>query len=251
MLPGCSLLNIKHYSDLLCGFGWDSDVDDFKISFKCADSSQAFVYSCETNGWNEVVSVPFSSSPCWPKYGSPSVIVKGNPYWEFFKISAILKFEATNNEFTYLKVPSGLQNYSLLNFNDCLARIEYGSLKDKDVYIFEEKSSLYVFDEECSVWSNLYTFNKMLTDYVIENSLWFKNGNEIVNNVYGSMSDVIGSMGYHEDEFHHGFSYTPSLVAIQGMKPLKIGGRKRLLTVNRSFVRYVLSQNFNYIFKFL
>lgn len=72
------------------------------------ESEQAIVYSCETDSCTNIVDSKFylhiiRDRLCW----LPSVIVKGNCYWDCFDTSSdqFLKFEARNNEFTYLRLP--------------------------------------------------------------------------------------------------------------------------------------------------
>lgn len=203
----------KSLRSVLFGYGWDSVTDDYKLIARHIDSSEFVVYSSNTDCWS--TKVVTNLSPPRPNNVTlvPNVIVKGVPYWELGENSNILKFDVRVNEFTYLKV--SYECYGLIDLNDSLGLIQYPWL--------EERADVYCFDEECNIWNKMYTINKKISQCI---SACFKYGGEIVlnrtNELYDPKSGEIKSLVHHEPTrcFVYGFSYTPSLLAVEGMKSL-------------------------------
>ncbi|KAL1821755.1 hypothetical protein ACET3Z_016624 [Daucus carota] len=183
----------KHSRFSFFGFCWDSATEDFKLVANF-HSSSALVYSTKTNRWIDVGSYQIP----YPTHEFPAVIVKGIPYWtEFFGSPGILKFEARTNKFTWLEVTClAGKRYSLCSVNDCLARIEYSLPGGNSL-------ELYQFNEGRGVWSKMYTIN-IRTTFILTIPKCFNYSGEIVFS------------GCHERL--HRYSYTPSLIILEGMK---------------------------------
>lgn len=216
----------------MLGFSWDPVEKDFKIIGKPCYSSKAVVYSSKTDCWSDIVVPKFTSDITEDLSFFPSAIVKGVCYWTSVDStsSKILKFEARNNRLTYLDIPCVRGSYSLVNLNDCLARVDYS-------WDGSGPMDVYTFHEETSLWSKIYTFNTEMINF--ENDITcFKSGGMIVAfdgkyNLYDSKSNEIKSFGSYngtEGNALYGFSYTPTLVVLEGMKPLHLLGPKIPLT---------------------
>lgn len=236
LLPCDFPTKIKGRKLFMFGFGLDSVTNNYKIIVQSTDSVlqavEAVVYSSETDSWINIVGSKIPQPKfkveihisCW----RPSVIVKGICYWDHCAPAVsnqVLKFEPKNNEFTHFTVPCFRKSYKLVNLNDCLARVEYASADDiMDVYFL---------GEECCTWSKIYTTNMGIYDFKLIQSC-FRNGRMVVlfhrkrreYCFYDPKSNETKGLACSYDKklymsaFDDGFSYTPSLVALQGMKSL-------------------------------
>ncbi|KAK1376656.1 hypothetical protein POM88_032849 [Heracleum sosnowskyi] len=204
------------------GFGWDSVANDFKllaIPLRGDDDIVAGVYSCKTDCWTyhklaPQVTLHLQNCQYWP-----NVIVKGIPYWKIGFGMVLLKFEFTSKEFKLLTVLSRVRpNYRLVNLNDCLGRIDY--LRDG-----RKGMEVYRYDEECDLWCKMHTINVGISDLIISFPISFKFGGEILfdqnHNLYDPKSNQIKSSDHHGKYVTHGFSYSPSMIVLEGMKPLQ------------------------------
>ncbi|KAK1377788.1 hypothetical protein POM88_024532 [Heracleum sosnowskyi] len=202
------------------GFSWDSVANDYKllaIPSGCSSScthSNGLVYSSRTNCWSSIADPPVVHG-----LKVPSVIVKGIPYWKCLMLTAILKFEARNNEFTCFTVSKDVgKRYNLANLNDCLARIEFSGKTDS--------MDVYQYNEENNGWRKMFTVN-FTENLIISCPTCFKYGGEIIFNgsfyLTDSKSTQIKRLAYqiHRNSGIHGHSYTPSLVVLEGMEPLQ------------------------------
>ncbi|KAK1377536.1 hypothetical protein POM88_024280 [Heracleum sosnowskyi] len=174
----------------------------------------ALVYSCKTNSWTTSVGVSkISPSSDIIMCRCPCVIVKGIPYWNFPRTSGdIIKFDVRTNEFSRMSpFPYFKQSFSLLSIDDCLALIEYGKCT----------SFVYGFNEEANCWSKIHTVNSSIINGPL--LVWRKYGGEIVFNrnkniLYDHKSNQIKSIDCNNRGYSmNGFSYTPSLLAPEGM----------------------------------
>lgn len=226
LLPNDCPTKLKSHNRFMFGFGWDYVTNNYKIIVQSTDSVQAVIYSSETDSWINIVGSKFSEHMisclmCW----LPSVIVKGICYWDSCATShQVIKFEPKNNELTYFTVPRFRECYKLVNLNDRLARVEYAS-------VGEDIMDVYFFNEECCTWSKIYTTNIGIYDLKSINSC-FRNGRMVVFNMKHqkySLCDLKSNetkgLACSYDKkytyyFISGFSYTPSLVALEGMKSL-------------------------------
>ncbi|XP_074339888.1 F-box/kelch-repeat protein At3g23880-like [Apium graveolens] len=199
----------------LFGFGWDFTTDDVKLIANPSSSLQlrAVVYSRKTDSWSTNVTVskisPLNISRC----RSPCVIVKGIPYWNFPRISQeIIKFDVRTNEFSRMCPFPFTQNFSLVNIDDSLGLIQYGST-----------SFVYGFNEEANCWSKMHSVYSSNVNVVNVPTLGSKYGGEIVLNgneniLYDRRSNQIRSIDYNNRGFSvHGSSYTPSLLSPEGV----------------------------------
>lgn len=133
-----------------------------------------------------------------------------------------------NQNCTYFTVPCFRNVTQLVNLNDCLARIEYARVGEEimDVYY-----------EECCIWSKIYTTN--IGIYNLKSSeLCFRNGGMVVFHIKHqkySFRDLKANetkglfCSYHRKYiycFGNEFSYTLSLVALEGMKSLDPSGSR-------------------------
>ncbi|WOG98826.1 hypothetical protein DCAR_0418171 [Daucus carota subsp. sativus] len=207
----------KHSKYSLFGFCWDSATEDFKLVAKKFDSSSAVVYSTKTNRWINIRAfrIPYAGDEF------PAVIVKGNPYWTgYFRSPGILKFEARTNRFTCLGLTCVAgKRYSLCSVNDCLARIEYSLTRGNCL-------ELYQFNDGRGVWSKMYTIN-IKTTYIFTIPKCFNYSGEIVFSGCHEWCDTkLNEVESLEYEFGyelgpsrlHRYSYTPSLIILDGMK---------------------------------
>ncbi|KAK1355660.1 hypothetical protein POM88_048916 [Heracleum sosnowskyi] len=112
--------------------------------------------------------------------------------------------------------------------NDCLARIDYGPGEATDV-------DVYGYDEEHRFWNKMHTINISKT-CTFSHITCFKYDAEIVffdeNKMYFPRLNEIKVLGRCHDETTHAtcsFSYTPSLVAVKGMKSLRCRDSHRSL----------------------
>ncbi|WOH11062.1 hypothetical protein DCAR_0830541 [Daucus carota subsp. sativus] len=194
----------------LCGFGWDSMTNDYKVMIKVEDSVEVAVYSCRTDCWSYK---PDDCDVSWRSFQFPSVIVKGVPYWKDYDGKKIIKFEVRTNRFTSLVNTDPISPYyTLANIYDSLARIDYSDFIDVDL-----------FDEEHGVWSKMYGIKDVITRSMMT-PMCFKYGGEIVYvaykekvNCYDPKSDETKVLLNCEKEHSRGFSYTPSLLSLDGM----------------------------------
>lgn len=208
----------------MLGFSWDPVQNDYKLILaQPTYSSSAFVYSCKTDRWSKIFVPKLTSAISGDFFWFPSAIVKGISYWKSSVTSCkILKFEARNNQLTYLDTSRVLGTYSLVNLNDCLARINYSQDGSGPM-------DVHTFDEESSLWSKIYTFNTERTNF--QNfSTCFKSGALIIAfdgkyHLYDFKSNEFKRFGCYngtEGFALRGFSYTPTLVVLVGMKPLHL-----------------------------
>ncbi|KAL1804721.1 hypothetical protein ACET3Z_027789 [Daucus carota] len=197
----------------LCGFGWDSMTNDYKVMIKVGDSVEVAVYSCRTDCWSYK---PDNCDVSWRSshiFQFPSVIVKGVPHWKDYDGRKIIKFEVRTNRFTSLVNTDPISPYyTLANIYDSLARIDYSDFIDVDL-----------FDEEHGVWSKMYGIKDVITRSMMT-PMCFKYGGEIVYvaykenvNCYDPKSDETKVLLNCEKEHSRGFSYTPSLLSLDGM----------------------------------
>lgn len=207
------------------GFGWNSVSNNYKIVLQSKHSKEAVVYSCAADSWTNIVDSKFFRHATQCNLCSiPSVIVKGVCYWECDSTIQLLKFDATNNAFTYLTVPCVGKDHIFVNLNDCLAGIQYAEV-GKGIL------DVYFFNEECSVWSKMYTTNIGISDNISIKTC-FRNGGMIVfhkqhqkYSFFDPKSNEIKGLACGKDcryHFGNGFSYTPNLVALGGMKSLHL-----------------------------
>ncbi|XP_074341806.1 uncharacterized protein LOC141679196 [Apium graveolens] len=203
----------------MLGFSWDPVENDYKFIAELYDSSKAIVYSYKTDCWSDIVVPQFVCG--YYLYMFPSAIVKDICYWKRAgNSSKILKFEAKNNQLTYLDIPCVCGSYSLVNLNDCLARIDYA-------WDGSGPMDVYNFHEESSCRSKIYTFNTEIAHFRCFLTC-FKSGGMIFEfdgklNLYDPKSNEIKSFGCYNGTNGfalHGFSDTPTLVVLEGMKPL-------------------------------
>ncbi|KAL1834378.1 hypothetical protein ACET3Z_004029 [Daucus carota] len=204
----CNWISVDGKCRHLYGFGWDRRRDDYKMVVVCyvePDSKQGFVYSANSDSWTEVVlptgifgtkSRSFIKSPC------PSVVVKDCPYWSYSKYlqlpgknykrrsTVVFKFVAENNEFRLLPEfdLAGQMELKLVNLRDRLVGMNCRYTGN----MFRPKVlNIYMLDHEGSagVWSKIYTMEDV--DCFLNTRL---------------------GLGP--------FTYTPSLVFLQGMKKI-------------------------------
>ncbi|KAL8102616.1 hypothetical protein AgCh_027219 [Apium graveolens] len=202
------------------GFSWDSVANDYKLIAVCTwwtcIKKPGFVYSSRTNCWSNLADPLHVDGLRFP-----SVIVKGIPYWTCLKLTVILKFEARNNQFTSFTVSRNVgKRYSLVNLNDCLARIEFtvGKTDSMDVY---------QHDEENNIWCKMLRVN-FTENHILSSPTCFKYGGEIVFNGSFYLTDSkaikIKRLAYEKNinSDIHGYTYTPSLVVLEGMEPIQL-----------------------------
>ncbi|KAL8102662.1 hypothetical protein AgCh_027259 [Apium graveolens] len=181
-------------------------------------SSLAVAYSCKTDSWSNV-------AVRWTRYWkdarwSPSVIVKGIPYWN--QSDEIIKFDAKINEFTYFSVPKRHVHYTLIDLNGCLGWIGYIRLGQ---YAFQ-LPDVYCFDEKNRIWSKRYIINIIacLSCEPLSYPICFKYGGEIIfderNILYDLKSGEIKRL-CDPSVYLNGFSYTPSFLSLEGMEPFQ------------------------------
>ncbi|WOH11060.1 hypothetical protein DCAR_0830539 [Daucus carota subsp. sativus] len=215
----------KYYGRALqncvCGFGWDSITNDYKVMIKPGDSVEVALYSCKTDCWSYK---PVDCDVSWSKYDIfqfpqfPSVVVKGIPYWKYYDGTKIVNFDVTTNRFRSLvnnnTDPMG-PYYNLVNIYDALARIMYSNFTNMLLYVD-------LYDENRGVWSKMYEIKNVVTRS-IKTLMCFKYGGETVYadrenvNCYDPKSDEIKVLVDCKKEYTQGFSYTPSLLSLDGM----------------------------------
>ncbi|XP_074341821.1 F-box/kelch-repeat protein At3g23880-like [Apium graveolens] len=202
----------------LLGFAWDHISNDYKLIFDTMLSLSAVAYSCKTDSWSNV-------AVRWTRYWkdarwSPSVIVKGIPYWN--QSDEIIKFDAKINEFTYFSVPKRHVHYTLIDLNGCLGWIGYIRLGQ---YAFQ-LPDVYCFDEKNRIWSKRYIINIIacLSCEPLSYPICFKYGGEIIfderNILYDLKSGEIKRL-CDPSVYLNGFSYTPSFLSLEGMEPFQ------------------------------
>lgn len=209
----------KYHIAYMFGFGWDSVTDDYKLIANSSHYSSlpAIVYSYKTGSWSKTVNNVNNLFPleigncCYPR-----VVVKGIPYWNLYQSRVVIKFDVRTNEFSLLETAPYVREYfSLINMNDCLALREY---------IYGSNSSqMYRFNEEGNIWTKMHT---VIPCKKSERTTTRKYGGEILyngqNNLYDPKSNEIRSLAYGKERGYsvHGFSYTPSLLALKGMETI-------------------------------
>ncbi|KAK1377450.1 hypothetical protein POM88_024194 [Heracleum sosnowskyi] len=213
LVPRHDSFDLKYSYLHLLGFGWDSLENDYKLIAKTRFTYEFFVYSSKTDSW----SIGVVSDELYDIDNFPSVIVKGIPYWKSGS-DEIVKFETGNNKFT--KFNFGVRkSMRLLNLNDCLAMLEFTSYG----------ADVYQFDEESRERKKMYTINNCDSIFRCYRPMCFKNGGEIVlviggkSNLYDPRSEEYKTLCHrpqHKDILR-GYSYSPSLLALEGMKPLQ------------------------------
>ncbi|XP_074349623.1 F-box/kelch-repeat protein At3g23880-like isoform X1 [Apium graveolens] len=212
--------NKKSYIKL-SGFGWDHSESEFKVvvCFRAQTLLQGVVYTSNSDSWIGLDIPDTFFIRCI--MGSTATIVRGCPYWTattgYDKF--VLKFESASNHFKEFMLPSQITSthrYNVVNIKDSLATMAYLQLPGAMVDVFH-------LDEEYGVWSKTYTLGPIHC-CLATLSQCFKYGDEVVFNIAKLLYDpktkgvkVIGD-GYWD--FVRGYSYTPSLVSLLGMKPL-------------------------------
>ncbi|KAL1834377.1 hypothetical protein ACET3Z_004028 [Daucus carota] len=207
VVDSCNWRCINGKSKHLYGFGWDRGRDDYKIVVVCyvqPDSKHAFVYSAISDSWTEVVlptGIFGTNSRSYINSPVPRVVVNECPYWTYSKylqlpgksskrrLTVVFKFVADNNEFRLLPEFDFAEQreLKLVNLRDRLVGMNYiyNGYRPKVL-------NVYSLDHEGStgVWSKIYT-------------------TEAVD--CGFLNTRVG-LGR--------FTYTPSLVFVQGMKKI-------------------------------
>ncbi|KAK1377792.1 hypothetical protein POM88_024536 [Heracleum sosnowskyi] len=150
----------------------------------------------------------------------------GIPYW-CRSTNVIVKFDVRIGNFKSLELPDNYRRCNLINLNDCLGCIDHRSDGVMDVYLF---------NDECSLWRRMYSFKDAgNSGFINSYPMCFTYGGEIVfdgkYSLYDPKSGEIKTVGYKDyGGCVRGFSYTPSLIVLEGMKPLnQLAGRKRPL----------------------
>lgn len=243
------------------GFSWDPVRNDYKLVLVCYEcqtfSPSCFLlYSSNSATWTQVPLV--STHPVLPNasvFGlkdaigghaptrPPSALVKGIPYWTYShylqlpgkklrrKFITTFKFVANNNEFRLLPdlntSKTRGKRFNIVNIKDSLFGMAYKERcqhSNVDFYSLDDEES------PSGVWSKMYSIGPIdLSAPYWGLSQGFKNGGEIlifkapVFSFYDpetkDTKDIIKSnCGLGSSRI---FSYTPSLVRVQGMELMK------------------------------
>lgn len=224
----------------LAGLGWNCVTNDYQVvvCYLFARCRVGFVYSSNSNSWTKLVVPNFVFPSHMYEYtcgkeNIPSTIVKECPYWCYSKYlpqmrrkhTALVKFEVQTQKFRLLpEIDYALvrgNNYDFANVKDSLAIMVYRSESPNtsvEVYTLHEKSG---------VWNKMYTVGSPQRNLNIWSLLQgFKFGGEIVLQseekvlCYDPKSDENKGFVGSSDRSHvlECFSYTASLVFLQGMK---------------------------------
>lgn len=216
------------------GYCLDGLENDFKVVMGHRKSlvhlSTVFVlylYSCNSNSWSRLpmLTVPLirtiSELPC--------TIVNGVPYWNYSgpyeQKLRVIKFDAGSKELKLLPeldvsvAGSSQPKYLIVNWRECISVLVY------EPRIWDGLVCVYIFDERCGSWSKMFNFGPMPVN-VHKLLGCFKYGDEIVYDVTGkymcynyktNRNEVLGNW---IKESVKCFNYTPSLIFLEGMKPL-------------------------------
>lgn len=239
-----------HY---LGGFCWDHVRNDYKVLIFCyefidAPPSQLCIYSTNSATWTPL-RIPQNPRMPEPIYDDdlmapPSTIVKGTPYWSYSKYLSFpgkknrrksyfgFKFVPQVNEFRLLPHLDTLKlrakNFNLVNIKDRLVGMAYKSV----VYAETLVDIYYLDDEEDSsnaVWSKMYTIGPIYFGSMYQLSQCFRIGGEVlVRGFCGPFSFYVPKTKEtktiaesRSNCFGQCYSYTPSLVCVQGMESLQ------------------------------
>lgn len=241
------------------GFSWDPVRNDYKLVLVCYEcqtfSPSCFLlYSSNSATWTQVPVVSTDSVlPNASVFGlkgafggpagltPPSALVKGIPYWTYShylqlpgkklrrKFITTFKFVAENNEFRLLPDLNTMKtrgkHFDIVNLKDSLVGMAYKERCQDSIV------DIYSLDEESpsGVWSKMYSIGPIdLSCSYWSLSQGFKNGGEIlifkapIFSFYDPKTkdtkDIKSNCGLCYSWI---FSYTPSLVRVQGMELMK------------------------------
>ncbi|KAL1829646.1 hypothetical protein ACET3Z_008058 [Daucus carota] len=230
------LQHSKNCRHVLGGFTWDHLRNDYKVVVLCHEipnesSRKICIYSSSSASWTEVDVIDHSM---WPEgrpyfpFTVPNTIVKGIPYYLRQSELTVHKFVVEVNKFIYLppldsnKIRDKV--FTIVNVKNCLVGMAR-NYQDNSV-------DIYSLDDESpgGAWSKMYTTEPVILRSCVPSQCYRNSGKILIASYAVPLSAINRKIKettelaeFHRDYHSYNricFSYTPSLVYVQGMKSM-------------------------------